>query len=73
MKTHTAKLAVADALYAHGIDFDRLRARRVSFADLARDEAVSVRIEGLGLPNPAIRHVKEDLPRGVILDLPSVI
>jgi len=73
MNTKTAKLAVSEALYNHGIGFNRLRARRVGFSDLARGAAVSVRVEGMDLPNPAIRDVKQELPRGVILDLPSVI
>jgi len=73
MDTKAAKTAVADALHAHGVDFDRLRARRVGFADLARGEAVFVRPEGIKLPNPALQYVKDDLPHGVFLDLPSVV
>ena len=72
MNAQTAKRAVADAMYAHGIDFESLRARRVSFSDLARGDAFSVKVQGLSLPEPRLRYAKEDLPRGVILDLPGV-
>ncbi|WP_019023066.1 MULTISPECIES: hypothetical protein [unclassified Thioalkalivibrio] len=68
-----AKKIVASVLSEHGLAYDRLRARTVSFEGLGYGRAVFVKPVGLRLPNPALKAAKKDLPKGVCLDTPQIV
>jgi len=69
MNTHQAKKLVAASLERHNIGYVKLRARTVSFADLARKSAIFVTVLGCPYPEPGLKLVKKDLKgTGVLLD-----
>ena len=47
MTPHQAKKIAAKALELHGFEFDKLKAQTISFADLARANALFVTAKGL--------------------------
>lgn len=71
MTANEAKKIVAGLLDKHGVRYERLRAKTVSFEDLARSSAVFVKPIGMHLPEPRLQAVNRDLRahKGVLLDL----
>ena len=69
MTPHKAKKLVAGSLERHSIGYVKLRARTVSFSDLARGSAIFVTVLGCPYPEPGLKKVKKDLKgTGVLLD-----
>jgi hypothetical protein len=65
-----AKKLVRASLNRHHISYIKLTARVVSFSDLARRDAVFVKVHGCKYPEPGLQDVANDLKgTGVLLDL----
>lgn len=66
---YKAKRLVGQLMDAEGIKFERLTARTVSFADLARGTAIYVKPHGVAVPDHRLLLIKARLKEtGVYLD-----
>jgi hypothetical protein len=69
--SRSAKAAVAIVFDAHSLRYDAIRARTISFQDLARSSAIEVTVIGVSRDAwlEASAKVRNDIPAGILLEL----
>ena len=64
-----AKALVRASLNRHHVSYIKLTAKKVGFSDLARGNAMFVKVHGCKYPEPGLQDVAQDLKgTGVLLD-----